>query len=216
MRQKLDNVEIKNPPIGGFNKKPSCIKRGCFGGCSLIILFIIAILVILKFTTTENPKELKALPEFFPAEIPIYDIDNLDTITLQSEHKKNKELELILMLPKIIVSPIVILKSENKENSWKTFIEFIKAPIIPQKENITLDWYNLSANPDFLQEYYTNEFKKNNFNILISKNTGNRRQFSFEKNGINGLFYITDSPKTEGTDFLSIYITIVNKPNSIN
>ncbi len=73
MRQKLDNVEIKNPPIGEFNKKPSCIKRGCFGGCGLIILFLIAILVILKFTTTENPKELKALPEFFPAEIPIYD-----------------------------------------------------------------------------------------------------------------------------------------------
>jgi len=216
MRQKLDNVEIKNPPIGEFNKKPSCIKRGCFGGCGLIILFLIAILVILKFTTTENPKELKALPEFFPAEIPIYDIDNLDTITLQSEHKKNKELELVLMLPKIIVSPIVILKSENQESSWKTFTEFIKAPIIPQKENITLDWYNLSANPDFLQEYYTNEFKKNNFNILISKNTGNRRQFSFEKNGINGLFYITDSPKTEGTDFLSLYITIVNQPNTIN
>ncbi len=120
------------------------------------------------------------------------------------------------MLPKIIVSPIVILKSENQESSWKTFTEFIKAPIIPQKENITLDWYNLSANPDFLQEYYTNEFKKNNFNILISKNTGNRRQFSFEKNGINGLFYITDSPKTEGTDFLSLYITIVNQPNTIN
>jgi len=212
MRQKLDNVEIKNPPLGEFKRKPSCIRRGCFGSCSFIVLFLIAILVILKFTTTESPKEIKALPEFFPAEIPIYDIDNLDTITLQSEHKKNKELELILMLPKIIVSPIVILKSEDKESSWKTFTEFIKAPIIPQKENLTLDWYDLSANPDFLQEYYANEFRKNNFNILISKDTGNRRQFSFEKNGINGLFYITDSPKTEGTDFLSLYITIVNNP----
>ncbi|MCF6276684.1 MAG: hypothetical protein L3J07_02425 [Candidatus Magasanikbacteria bacterium] len=212
MRQKIDSVEIKQPPIGGLRKKPSCIKRGCFMSCGLIVLFLIAILVILKFTTTERPRELKELPEFFPIEIPIYDADNVDTITLQSEHKKNKELELVLMLPKIIVSPIVILKSENKESSWKTFTEFITKPIIPTKENVTIEWFDLSASSDFLQEYYAKEFKKNNFKVLISKDNGNRRQFSFKKEGVSGLFFINDSPKTEGTDYLSLSVKIINTP----
>jgi hypothetical protein len=213
MRQKLDNVEIKDPFIGELDKKPSCIKRSCFVGCGLIVLFIIGGLLLLKFTTNEKPKELKSLPEFFPQEIPIYDSKNVDTITLQSEHKKNKELEWLLILPKLVASPVVIAQSDDTDKTkWQIFIEFITKPMLSQKEIITVEWQDLSASPDFLQEYYINELKKAGFQVILSKDKGTWIQFSFEKDYIHGLFLINDSPKTDGTDFLSLTTTVINKP----
>ena len=59
MRRKIDDIEIKEPPLEELSKKHSCFKRTCVSCCSFFIVIIIGSLIVLKFTVGPKTKDLK-------------------------------------------------------------------------------------------------------------------------------------------------------------
>ena len=227
MRRKIEPIEIKEPPIQELKKKrKSCTKRTCVTGCGCLIFLIFAALLLLKFITGPRVKELKEIPENFPPEINLYDKDEIKTITFISGKQKSRGVEIAAFIPKIILSPIILIFDDDikkeeitnndgniqikKKTSWKDFIDLMKEPITDQRDQIQIEWNYLTAEPVFIQEYFKNSFEQIGYEIKNITNNQTKKQFTFvhkEKN-IEGVLYITDEPTDKGTDYLSITINI--------
>lgn len=227
MRRKIEPIEIKEPPIQELKKKrKSCTKRTCATGCGCIVFLIFASLILLKFIAGPRVKELKELPANFPPDVPIYDEDEIKTINFISGRQKSRGLEIAAFIPKIILSPIILIFDDDikkeevtnddgnikikKKTSWKDFIDLMKEPITDQRDQIQIEWNYLTAEPTFIQEYFKNKLEQAGYQIKVTTNNQTKKQFSFinkEKN-IEGVLYITDEPTDKGTDYLSITINI--------
>src|SRR3989339_124671 len=171
MRQEIDKIKIKEPPIEELSKQRSCLKSTCAGGCGCFtILFIISIL-LLKFAFGPSTKELKDLPESFTTKIHIYDASNVEKITQTSGKEKSKKIERAAYIPKLVLSPFIIyfdkdykyIPRENSEielNNIEKFWSFMKKPLTTQKDVYKIEWLNLHAEQRFLIDYYETELKK--------------------------------------------------------
>lgn len=224
MRRPIDNIEIKEPPIKELKKKKSCLKRTCLSGCGCIIIFIIAFLLLLKFAATPREKELKQVPENFPTSIPVYDKDNIVKITFVSGRDRAKWVETATFVPKIILSPILLtldkydvvpIQEDNPNRadgiSWDNFIRLVQEPVGNYRDTIKIEWQDLSATPKFIQDYYQTELKKGEFEVNITTENDDMRQFIFMLENIDGVLYIKDNHEEVGTDYLSITINIPNE-----
>lgn len=225
MRRNIDKIEIQDPPIQELGKKRSCLKRTCFTGCGCIIIFVLLALLIIKFVAGPRVKEMKSLPENFPASIPIYDKDSINKISFISGRQKNRGIEIAAYVPKFILSPVILLLDRNinpdkaniqtsgqkiAETSWNGFTRLISEPITDQRDIWQIEWTGLQAEPKFIQEYFASELKKHNFKI-DNETVGEKiRQFSFinKDENIDGVIYILDEPSIQGTDYLSLTANI--------
>lgn len=227
MRRKIEPIEIKEPPIQELKKKrKSCTKRTCATGCGCIVFLIFASLLLLKFITGPRVKELKELPPNFPPDINLYDKDEIKTITYISGKQKSRGVEIAAFIPKIILSPIILifddeLKKEEvinqdgeislkKRTSWKDFVDIMKEPITDQRDRVQIEWNYLTAEPQYIQKYFKDNFEQIGYEVKVTTNNQTKKQFSFvntEKN-IEGVLYIADEPTDKGTDYLSITINI--------
>lgn len=222
MRREIDKVVIQEPPIQELSKKKSCLKRSCLTGGGCIAIFLIASLLILKWTTEPRIKELKNLPANFPSGIPVYDQDNILKITFISGKEKGRGLEIIAFVPKLVLSPLLLALDKNLKNNesgpsnndqninnktgWEYFIQLIKKPVADHRDTLQIEWGELPAEPKFIQEYYQSELQKNNFQTNLPSLTDNVRQFTFQQNEITGAFYIEDEAKKSGTDYFSLTV----------
>ncbi len=227
MRRKIEPIEIKEPPIKELQKKrKSCTKRTCVTSCGCLIFLIFASLLLLKFITGPRVKELKELPPNFPPEINLYDEDEIKTITFISGKQKSRGVEIAAFVPKIVLSPIILIFNEDikkeeftdnngdikieKKTSWKDFVDLMKEPITDQRDQIQIEWNYLTAEPYFIQDFFKNNLEQSGYEIKVTTNNQTKKQFSFinkEKN-IEGVLYIADEPTDKGTDYLSITINI--------
>ncbi|MFA4831646.1 MAG: hypothetical protein WC862_04445 [Patescibacteria group bacterium] len=224
MRKDIDNVEIKEPPLEELKKKHSCFQRSCANGCGCVIILIVTFLIILKFAAAPRPKELKNVPEHFPQSIPIYDEDSIERITFLSGAKKSRAFEIAAYLPKIILIPIYLgmddyapeeiratFQEINGEKGWKKFLRLLQEPITKQKDTIEIEWNNLSAEPSFVQKFYTTELGRGMFNLETTTETETTIQLIFDKDGINGALYINDNKQKSGTDYAVLTINMPSK-----
>src|SRR3990167_6307088 len=203
MRRNIDNIEIKDPPIRELGKKRSCLKRSCSTGCGGIVIFIIASLIILKLSASPRQKELQTVPPNFPAAVPIYDIGNSDRIALIYGKEKGRCLEIAAYAPKLVVAPIVIIINDKlfpsstttDENRFSRFTRLLKEPVIDHRDTIQIDWTELTAEPRFVYDYYKKELEKSEFLIKPSQNSDRVKQFSFQKDSIEGAIFIEDNPE---------------------
>ncbi|MFA6427008.1 MAG: hypothetical protein WCW16_00975 [Candidatus Magasanikbacteria bacterium] len=220
MRQEIDKIEIKEPPLEELNKKRSCLKRTCLTGCGCFtILFIISLLII-KFTMGPQAKQLRELPNTFIKTIPIYDKDNVETITHTSGKERGRGVEAAAYIPKLIISPVVIfLDTEHKYvpvlyteepgmTNWQKFIAFMARPIADHRDVFKLEWLNLSASQNFILEYYQKELEKNGFTIMNVSETDTIKQFTFSKDKTDGVLYTMDNKETKFTDYISLTVNI--------
>lgn len=214
MRTQADKIEVKDPPIQEFSKKHSCLKRTCLTGCGCIVLFIVASLAILKFTVGPKTKELKELPPAFLETIPLYDRDSITKIMYTTGRERSKNLERIAYIPKMAIAPAVAWLNRNEhkkgaeaiESYWDTLIRFIQEPVADHRDVIVIEWTNLSADDEFIAQFYTTELKKKTFAITAESASDSVHQFVFSKETIEGLLYVSDNKNTKGTDSVKMQV----------
>ncbi len=232
MRRNLEPIEIQDPPIQELGKKSSCLKRTCFTGCGCIIIFILAALLALKLISGPRTKELNQLPADFPAGIPIYDKDSINKITYISGKQKSRGLEIAAYAPKLVLSPIILLLNKNsaetsqtagqgrisiaKESSWKEFVKLMQEPVADHRNLLQIEWLELGAEPNFIQDYFSTELQHNDFSLGKSSQINKTRQFSFsqEEKNIEGALYIEDDSAKKGTDYVSLTVNYPLQDNN--
>jgi len=220
MRQEIDKIEIKDPPLEELNKKRSCLKRTCITGCSCFTILFLVSLALLRFTMGPRIKELRDLPQSFVENVPIYDIEDIEKITYTSGKERGKIVEFTAYIPKLILSPFVVyfdkeykyIPIHNSEDhnlsNWEKFIAFVSNPIADHRDVFKIEWIKLNAEQNFVIEYYETEFKKKNFEIGLESKNDNIIQFTFTKDNIDGVVYTMNEQNTEGVDYVLLTINM--------
>jgi len=210
MRRNLDDIEIVEPPIGELTKKRSW-KGACFTSCLFLIIVAVTTIVGIRFYVGPGPESSKGVPGNFPTDIPIYDKDNIENITLISARYKERGLGIATILPKLILSPIFYnsdnsTNSESIKNIWKTF----SSPNNNYRDSIQIEWQHINADPNFVIAYYKKELKKKNFKIDIESEGKKIQQFSFSReDGLDGsIFAQVDDEKKSGTDYMLMTVNL--------
>ena len=210
MRRNLDNIEIVEPPIEELTKKRSW-KGACFTSCALLFLLLIGAVVGIKIYVGAGPESLKTVPPNFPADILIYDKDNIDSITYISARYKERGLGMATILPKLILSPI-FYNSQNGDSigTLKNLWNAMSAPTTNHTDSVQIEWKNVEADPDFIISYYKKELRKKNFKIDVQSQGDNVQQFSFNReDGITGSVYAsTSDDKKSSTEDLLITVNL--------
>lgn len=213
MRRNIEKIEIKDPPIQDLKNKKSCLKSSCSTGCGCLLLFIIGSLILLKYASGPQVKELKTIPDNFPPAIPIYDKDSIDQINFTSGAESSKVQEVAAFIPKLVLSPILMLwekKNESLQNiyTWDNFRKFMRQPATDGRDTVEIIWKSLPAEPRFIEKYYQSELEKNNFQIELTSNQEDIFEFSFIKEKTEGVFYLTDDLDKNGTDYFSLTVRV--------
>lgn len=219
MRQEIDKIEIKEPPIEELNKKRSCIKRTCITGCGCFMLVFIISLLVLRFAIGPRTKEVREMPQYFTQAVPIYDIENVEKITHTSGKERGRYAETAAYIPKLVLSPVIIHFDtkyryiprtivDREMTSWEKFIAFMGEPLTDHRDVYKIEWVKLSADKDFISEYYRKELEKKGFVIGTESKTREITQFIFSKDEIDGAVYITDELETRFTDYVSLTVNI--------
>ncbi|HYE59832.1 MAG TPA: hypothetical protein VEA18_01450 [Candidatus Kapabacteria bacterium] len=217
MRRDVNDIQIKEPPLQELNKKRSCLKRSCATGCGCIALFLIAVFLFLRFAAAPRPKELATVPGHFPKSITLYDTDAIHRISFISGEQKSRWTEIAGYVPKAILSPLILSLERQSQGSaqttasaftWEAFIDLMKKPLTDTRHTLQIEWTDLPAQPKFIENYYKNELKKNNFDILQSTEGDTIRQFLFTNTttSIDGVLYMSDTPDKDGTDYVSLNV----------
>ncbi len=225
MRRKIDDIEIKEPPLEELGKKHSCFKRTCVSCCSFFIVIIIGSLIVLKFTVGPKTKNIKQIPRAVLTVVPIYDPENSETIILTSGKERSQSLELVAIIPKLVVSPFVLYLDKNyrfirsylpeledqlraEKTKFGQFVIFMKKPVADHRDMVKIAWYNLSADAEFIDKYYETELRKKDFAVAAKSTSPHIVQFAFMKDDIDGTVYIEDNPTTSFTDKVILTITM--------
>jgi hypothetical protein len=229
MPQNTEPIEIKQPPLEELKKSHSCARRSCTTGFGCIFIFLVVSLILFRFVFIPKIKELKRVPENFPKNITIYDADSVYRITQISGKEQNKTLETLAYLPKLILSPLIVIadqyhQQEINENldgrdkinnlrsrksiSWDDFAKIVNKPVTGRGDLVQVEWLNLPASSYFISKYYQNEFTKSNYNIWDIVNEKNISKFKFGQANINGTLYIQDDANKPGTDYVALTVNI--------
>lgn len=216
----LDNVEIVEPPLEELTRKGSFFKQTCLTGCGCIVVLVIACVVGIRIFLGSGPKTHKTIPMEFPTNIPLYDKDAIETITVIPGKYEKRSIELALFFPKIILSPLSSNTSTTRHSLSDRFETYFDAlqhlwqegsiPPDAYGTTITIEWHSLEAAPEFIAAYYTNELKKRNFTIIPKTEDKNNLSFSFTgPKIITGTFSAEKQPKgISGTAYATLSITV--------
>ncbi len=213
-----DRVIIEEPPIEKLNKKRSFFHRSCFNACGCLVLVIIFSLVFLKFEAKPKEKTLERLPERIQQNIPLYDPEQIASISYNAAQERQKRTELLTFFPKLIVSPFVVHfphkfgdKGPYTTSSTKKeiFYGFMRTPIAEQKDIYTLQWKNLPAAANFIADYYKTEMENANFTLEYDQKNGSLRQMLYT-NSSTLVTVIIDDKETarRNTDMVTLTISL--------
>lgn len=189
-------------------------------GCGCLVVVLIALIVFLKLAMGTGPQILRQVPSEFPADIPVYDKDNIDQITFVSGDYKNRGIEIAAFFPKIILSPLFLSLDKNQiapsssddtgviasaKNLWK----IIKTPVSDHRDTIQIEWKNLDAGPAFLIDYYKKELGKKDYTIDVESEGADFKQFSFSRGGITGSLYAQGNEDVKpGADYVTLTVNL--------
>lgn len=206
-RDIIKDVKIKEPPLEELTRKYSTfsnLKRSCLTGCGCLVFLLIILIIILKFALGVGPQQVTKVPADFPVDIHIYDKENITAITFISGKYKNRAIEIAAIFPKLILSPIISVLDKDlvddqagKKSTFKNMWKIINSPVSDQRDVVKITWENLTAEPDFIYDYYQTELKKKGYTIEAESQGQTEQQFSFSKQTTAGSFYLKmDSAKT--------------------
>lgn len=223
MRADIDEIEIKDPPLEELTGRGGCLRKSC-GTCSgLILTLLIGSFLTLYFTAPPQGKSLKQVPVEYK-DVPLYDTENLETVTLTEARERGKRVEQIAFIPKLILSPLLIEADrqhwvlrhirpeaataiEQKKSFWDKLMVLLREPVSEQRDLLNLEWHNLSADPGFIAEFYTKALERGGYTLGKMVTSPETRQFTFAKPGLDGVVIIANDPATPATDHVTIEIT---------
>ncbi len=222
MTRRPEDVIIQEPPMQELSKQYSCLRRSCFSCVSVILVILAVSLLILKFTLVPAPHELKKVPLSVTDSLPLYDLENLIKITVLPGSDRGRAVEAAALIPKAIVAPFFIALDKDQsflkqsypsstidltKISWKEkFNLFLNAPIGDHRDEITLEWKEMEADPKFISEYYVTELNKHGFIIMTPSQITNGTQYTFSRTDLIGSIFIDNDPTTPTTDRMIIKI----------
>jgi len=215
MARSIDKIEIKDPPIQELQKKRSCLWRSCTTGAGCILLFLIGSAVIIKLAITPKVKELSAVPDRVQGEIPLYDLENVDTVKFTAGADRQKALSRAAAIPNLLLSPIITNLDEQAnldqvvdssstagiQLNWRLIQRLLQPAAADERDVVQIEWRDLSVTPAFIQEWYKTELKKKQFTVTES-GEGAVQQFTFRKKDIDGSISFKDDPKIPGTEYV--------------
>lgn len=209
MRRDNDAVEIKEPPLKHL-KRGSCLKRCCVWGTAALLAVLVSFILLLRYAAKPHPKELAGLPPHFPSEIPVYDPESIDQITILVGKDRGKIVERFALLPKAIIAPIFASFGDRtgEQSFWGEFMAILHKPVTDHRDVIDITWSELSAQPKFLQSFFQTKLEEAQYDVMIASETNAIRQFTFSKDGIDGVVYIRDNADTATTDELRMTVRI--------
>src|SRR3989339_281549 len=199
MPKNLDSIEIVEPPIQELSKQRHGFLKTCLTSCLIIVILVTIGIFALKYSLGPGPKNLKKLPDNFPADVPIYDKENIETITFISGRYKNRGVEIAAFLPKIILSPLIAritpagnpsANSDSQSGSFTNIWRVITTPVSDGHDSIQIEWRDMDTSPEFFISYYKKELEKKNFSIDTESEGKTFRQITFSRaDGISGSAY---------------------------
>jgi hypothetical protein len=144
----------------------------------------------------------------FPADIPLYDRNNIEKITFVPSRYKERGIGIATLIPRIFLSPILY----RGESPGELVKNILSNPDAPKKKSdtIQIEWEGLNSEPSFIASYYKKELLKKGFKIDIESTGKNIRQFSFNRDdGITGSLYAFGSAeKNPATEYLLLTVNI--------
>ncbi len=200
MRHDAETIEIKEPPIQELNKKSSCLRRACFTGCGGALSIMIGIILIVKLSSTPRTKEVRAVPEYFPSSIPIYDKSNINRISVTSGKDRGWLMNKLLLLPEAIRHGLVS-QTGFSVSTRQTLETILPASATMVRNTIEIEWTDLPAQPNFVANYYSATLIKSGFAVTTASDTDTLRQLIFHDSRINGVLMIRDDKNKPGTDY---------------
>lgn len=225
-KNKLDTVEIVEPPLGELTKKRSSFKRTCFTGCGCLLLLLVAAVVAFRVAVGTGPTTLSAVPKNFPNDIPIYDKDTIDQITFISGRYKNRSMEIAAFFPKVILSSLLLTIQHNEQPkpqpgdsasamSLKRLWSILTAPVGDARDTVQIEWKNMDAEPSFVSSYYKKELLKKGYTIDEEKENRGTYTFSFSQNAISGALLAQGQEERQpGTDYAVLTVNFSSAPSS--
>ncbi len=226
MRVDIDKIEIKEPPIEELSKKRSCFFRFITTGCGCFVLAFLVSLLILRFSIGPQSKELRDIPAEFKNMVTIYDFDGVEKITYTPGKERGRLIEGAGYIPKLIIAPFIIIldkeykyiplpeEKQKKAGFWEKFFAFVKEPITDHRDVYVLEWKQLSADQEFIEEYYRKGLEKLDFTIDTETKDKTHSQFFFSKpsttdeRAVEGTVRITDENIQNGTDSVSLTVIV--------
>lgn len=213
----IQNVEIVDPPIGELGKHRGGFKRGCLIGCLSILLFIIAVIVGLRFAAGKGPVTLSQVPANFPKAIPVYDRDTIERITFISGKYKSRGVEIAALFPKLILSPIIFAMDRentappNETATMQRMWQLIRTPVSDSHDTVQIEWRNMDAEPTFVISYYKNELLKKGYTIDEETTGRFSKQITFTgPDGTSGTLEADgDEESRPGTDYALLTVNLV-------
>lgn len=215
-RDIIKDVKIKEPPLEELSRRYSTfsnIKRTCLAGCGCLVFLLVALIIILKFALGVGPQQVTTAPANFPADIPIYGKENITAITFISGKYKNRAIEIAAIFPKLILSPLISVLDKDlvddqagKKSTLKNMWRIINSPISDQRDVIKIRWDNLTAEPDFVYNYYQTELKKKGYTIEAESKGQIEQQFSFSKQTTAGSLYVKSDHEKTGTALANLIV----------
>lgn len=222
MTRRPEDVIIQEPPMEELSKQYSCLRRSCFSCVSLLLVVLAGSLLILKFTLIPAPRELKKAPPSVTESIPLYDTDSIVKITVLPGSDRSRGVEAAAWIPKAIVAPFFIALDKDQsflkrsypsstsdliKASWsEKFNLFLHAPIGDHRDEITIEWKDIGADPKFISEYYIDELNKRGFIIMAQSQTDQINQYTFSRPDLEGSLFITNDAATPTTDSMIVKI----------
>lgn len=215
-----NDVVIEEPAIQKLSHKTSCLKKTCFNACGCLVLVLIGSFIFLRMIASPNEQNLKTIPETLKTQIPLYDTESLQKITFAAGKEKQNKIGLLVFLPKLIISPFVVhfpekfLATESFSNTStkkEILYTFMRAPITEAKDSYTLEWENLTAEPDFIYNFYKDEMEKKKFTTQYDQSTEDLHQLLFSSTSSMAAVRIEDKKNIKnGTDRVIMNISILN------
>ena len=103
------DVIIQAPPIQELRKKRSCLKRSCISSCGCLGIVFLLFFGFVQLLSHPKPNIQTEVPETIASFFPIYDRDAITSITVLTSKQQGRLLQLATVIPKVILSPILLL-----------------------------------------------------------------------------------------------------------
>jgi len=184
---------------------------------------IVALSLFLAFVVQPRTEKIRSLPDDLAAQLPLYDAENIDTLTHIQGKRRGRGVEILGYIPKAVLAPLVVMLDidleyasgiQDDSTTIDHAYEMIQAPLSDQRDIYTLTWTTLDAGPDFIADYYVSALNEKNFTARKESTAYNENitQVVFQNSTIDGFIVIDDSDLTPGTDTITMRLYAPEHP----
>ena len=220
MRRRREQADIQEPPLKEIKKKRSCFRRSCTTGCGCIVLFIIGVLLFLKFVVLTRPKTVKSVPQHFPDSVPLYDTERIDSITFLSGKQKGRVMGAVSYVTQRTLSPFsgifdkdIGISDTISTVGFEDVVTFLSDPVTDPRDVVQIEWTELPAEPSFILNFYRTTLAQRGYTVAAGYASSDVYNLTFGNGTVDGALHIEDPSDDHGTSFMSLTLSLPHYGN---